>query len=1773
MTEDLSRGITEDTAEEPQPAGNGLDGAQDTGGAAVSGAEGADSLQGQAGGIPVDRPGPGEVIEVAAAPGQTYVLNFDPAIVEIRVVGNDLVLIFPDGGQIVLLGLGGIGPGDSPPIFEIAGEAIPGDALFAQAVALTTPGEAAPGTVPTLETAAGQAAAVGTGATRYSDDHGQVIDLLDPQGVIPPVFLEFRLIDLEVVEVILDQEAPNTPPVADPVVTPADTPDEEGENIPPDLLAALQKLGLGGGGGASGVIDSRSELDTLLGAGAVLEDFETFIISNGNAVLLDFNSLDSSTTTNGQGPGLVVDDVTFATSGSGQIDILQWNGQDYFGQLSKNILSGFEGLLVDFDGSIDAFGVDLTVFSGFADVVDITVFASDDSTVLATFSGISILDPSDPAFFGYTDDTGIGSVLLEGNNFGFSPLIDNLAFGDVTGSGGDANIAFFKEFTVDGVIDGNNIEGDLATLGGLDAETPLSELTFTLNSQPTFGFLILVTADGATTIMSDGDTFTSADTIWWVATDSDVAAVLEANDGILPDVTFDYSVTDPDGNTASAPVLITIDDLPTASDDNPETDPEGTVVDEALGDQDGNGSNFDEVKVSGNVLANDDFGGDGPGAPQITDVDYDGTLGAAVKDTSVAGQITFTASNWTLVIITDGPAAGDYVFTQTAPFDHPAIQGTNSVDGVFTYTIQDSDGDPADADLTIRIIDDIPEAFDDTDTVDEGGTTDGNVITGLGTNEGLDGLGSDTEGADGAVLTAVSFNGTPISTSGSLTDLGGLVIETANGTLTIFEDGDYSYTAKSDIDAGSDVFTYTLTDGDDDFDPATLTIAIEDSTPLVDPETNTVDEAGLDLFADGDDLAAGDTTGSDSSNTTETVTGTLSFSDPDGAVITEVSGETAVSGVITVTTSLGVLAVFTTDAAAIAAGFTQAGDYVYTLTTNSLDHTSQGTAIDGVTDSFTYEVTDSLGNTNTSTITISVIDDVPTARPDTDTVDEGGTTDGNVISGLGTNEGLDGVGSDTEGADGAVLTAVSFTGTPISVSGSLTDVGGLVIETANGTLTIFEDGDYSYTAKSNIDAGSDVFTYTLTDGDDDFDPATLTIAIEDSTPVVDPETNTVDEAGLDLFADGDDLAAGDRTGTDSPNTTETVTGTLSFSDPDGAVITEVSGETAVSGVITVTTSLGVLAVFTTDAAAIAAGFTQAGDYVYTLTTNSLDHTSQGTAIDGVTDSFTYEVTDSLGNTNTSTITISVIDDVPAVDATTDLIYANSSNGDGGGTGVFEYSIGADERSSFSASDSDFSAITLTGMVGDTGITDATVDWDSENATTAVFLISFMYAANPLTPEILTAATGKLTFNKAAGTYTVELDEPIESFTVLTTSATVSKESFNIVGEAESQPEIVVSKLADDFFVRFSGQGEEGGNPGVDLHTDSGDLAFTEGELFEGVQTWVSISGTENGVASDTLQGGEVLDMEFYTASPEGDITPPQGDALASGLFLKLGKLGVGEDLVVVLKLVDADNPLLTTTKVIVVDYGDIWLDSETNPYGITFDDVNSGVVIIESNDYNFGADNWLIYGAQLLVSSEGVTGTAIDLNRETGETGGSTLTDALDAATDDNDVIKVIDIGIITAETTTEDANLTFEFEVIDGDGDTTSTQTLDVTIEGDTVFTGSDEAESIQGSSGDDTLIGGGGADILTGGLGADVFVYAAGDAEASVDLADLITDFDNGTDLIGLIGGLTDGQLTIDQSADVTGDAVNDTVISVTAGGAILTVLDGITTTIDGDDFTIIV
>jgi len=265
------------------------------------------------------------------------------------------------------------------------------------------------------------------------------------------------------------------------------------------------------------------------------------------------------------------------------------------------------------------------------------------------------------------------------------------------------------------------------------------------------------------------------------------------------------------------------------------------------------------------------------------------------------------------------------------------------------------------------------------------------------------------------------------------------------------------------------------------------------SDPVVNPFVGVVDEAALDLIQDGSDLAAGSVTGSNPSLTSETTTGSLVFSDPDGATVTGVavgdSGGADVSGNVNIALSgsLGDLKV------------TATGALIYTLTVNSTGHTTQGTSSDTVTDVFSYTVTDGLSNTSTTTITISVLDDVSTANDDS--VALGFPT--MVIAGATVNVSIaDGVfANDTKSADGTTVTGLT--------GGSI----GVALETSLGFLTLNADGSLSYQAKAAV-SGLDSFTYTITDGDGDTDSATLNADVHSGLGIptdTDPATNEIDE--------------------------------------------------------------------------------------------------------------------------------------------------------------------------------------------------------------------------------------------------------------------------------------------------------------------------------------------------------------------------------------------------------------------------------------------------------------------------------------------------------------------------------------------------------------------------------------------------------------------------------------------------------------------------------------
>ena len=129
------------------------------------------------------------------------------------------------------------------------------------------------------------------------------------------------------------------------------------------------------------------------------------------------------------------------------------------------------------------------------------------------------------------------------------------------------------------------------------------------------------------------------------------------------------------------------------------------------------------------------------------------------------------------------------------------------------------------------------------------------------------------------------------------------------------------------------------------------------------------------------------------------------------------------------------------------------------------------------------------------------------------------------------------------------------------------------------------------------------------------------------------------------------------------------------------------------------------------------------------------------------------------------------------------------------------------------------------------------------------------------------------------------------------------------------------------------------------------------------------------------------------------------------------------------------------------------------------------------------------------------------------------------------------------------------------GDCTTSACQTLisqnnssySLSTGGNDTLNGGAGNDTLYGEDGDDTIDGGAGADTLTGGAGIDTFVIRAGDGGSNISDADVITDFQDGTDLIGM-SGLNFSDLTIEQGS---GDYASHVVVKKTDSGEFLLII----------------
>ncbi|WP_425004344.1 Ig-like domain-containing protein [Mycolicibacterium sp. S3B2] len=714
----------------------------------------------------------------------------------------------------------------------------------------------------------------------------------------------------------------------------------------------------------------------------------------------------------------------------------------------------------------------------------------------------------------------------------------------------------------------------------------------------------------------DGDTFTAA----LLSGPAHGTLVLNPDGSFSYTPTADYSGVDSfsyqvsDGTATSNTALVTIavtaiNDAPNAVDDSYTTD--------------------EDIPLSGNVLAND------------TDAEGD-----SLSATLVAGP-----THGTLVLNSDG------TFTYTPDADYT---GTDS----FTYTAGDAAlTDSALVTVSISSVNDVPVATGDSFTTDEDTPLSGNVLT------------NDTD-VDGDSLTPTLVNGP------------------THGELVLNNDGTFTYTPDADY-TGADSFTYTATDGTATSAVSTVSItvtAVNDTPVAADDSVTTNEDTQLtgnvltnDTDTEGNTLTATLVTGPSHGALTLNADGTFTYTPTANYHGTDSFTYTATDGTTTSTAATVTVTVNAVNDIPVAVNNsyttnenTQLTGNVLTNDTDADGNTLTATLVTGPTrgtltlnsdgsftytpttnyhgtDVFTYKANDGIANSTTAVVTITVtsVNDAPSAVNDAYTTSEESAVNGNVLA------------NDTD-ADADTLTAVLASGP------------------SHGALTLNNDGTFTYTPTTNYN-GTDSFTYTATDGAATSNTATVSITVNpvNDAPTAANDVFTANEdtqlAGNvltnDTDVDGDTLTAtlvnGPSHGalTLNSNGSFTYTPTANYNGTDSFTYTATDG-TATSNTATVSITVNAVNDAPTavnDSASTNQGIALSGN-VLTNDTDIDGNTLSATLVAGPahgtvalnsngsftytptanyngTDSFTYKATDGTATSNTATVSITVIDNV------------------------------------------------------------------------------------------------------------------------------------------------------------------------------------------------------------------------------------------------------------------------------------------------------------------------------------------------------------------------------------------------------------------------------------------------------------------------------------------------------------------------------------------------
>ena len=595
-----------------------------------------------------------------------------------------------------------------------------------------------------------------------------------------------------------------------------------------------------------------------------------------------------------------------------------------------------------------------------------------------------------------------------------------------------------------------------------------------------------------------------------------------------------------------------------------------------------------------------------------------GVLGST--SSSGAAGVAVTGQFGTLTVAADGSYTYD---TNLGANEDTLIAGDSTARDVFTYT---ADGETAT--LTITITGKGPQAVNDTGRINENVTLE--VADGAAAVDGGDGNYDDDSGDhtgdillnddDNSSYDSESLRVTRVKLDGgnySSISAGGLQTVTGTyGTLTIYDDGEYSYNADNAEEVTkdatvTDTFVYEIKDDVEDVNASTanlvITIIGANDAITADNDTDSVNE--------GEAVTRGPTseysldyndTDIDGGNTylthqiTEIRTGSSEGSGTAGTIGDPLTG------------TYGKLTVHAD------------GSYTYQANNDITVSGSRLVSGQSVTDTFNYTVSDTDGLTDTAvlTITINGTNEAPTASDDFNTITVGDPAISKT-SGNGTLSNDADMEGDTLTLNGIRTGDEGETGTTGTVGSSLTG--------SYGNLTLNSDGSYSYELDENntdlqtISTGEylyETFTYTITDEAGQTSTAQITIRIEgvNDAPnaVDDKETLDLDETSeITNFDDSSKYVKANDTDVDFFDNISLNSVRTGKTNESGSSVTVGSAFTAQYGSIT---------------------FFSDGGYNYIANSGLRDTLSPG---EKLYEYFTYTITDSKGLTASAQLTIEI----------------------------------------------------------------------------------------------------------------------------------------------------------------------------------------------------------------------------------------------------------------------------------------------------------------------------------------------------------------------------------------------------------------------------------------------------------------------------------------------------------------------------------------------------